>query len=117
MEKLDYVRMQADRTILATGLYENTHARALVEPGRQYAVYVHHGQRGQKHADYCYAVTPGEHVLEIGLWIPEGRYQAEWIHPESGEVMEQITVDHPGSVMELRSPVYQVDIALQILRQ
>lgn len=114
IEGFDFIRMKADKSIIASGVYEDAHARVLAEPGRQYAVYVHHGKRHIKNNDGSYGVTEGTYELQLGLWIPEGRYVIEWILPTTGEVLEKNTVAHPGTRMELKSPEYSVDMALKI---
>lgn len=114
MNRFDIAKMKADKSIIASGAYENIHIRALVEPGRQYAVYAHHGKRGMKYDDSGYEVVPGVHELKVGLWIPEGRYNVEWVKPQTGEILERDLVDHFSSIMQIKSPGYSVDIALSI---
>ena len=116
MESFDLVPMMADKSIVAKGLYEDAHYRVLAEEGRQYAVYIHHGKRGRKYLDTAYEAVESAHELQLGLWIPEGRYAVEWILPEKGMVLENKTVEHAGGVMELISPQYNLDIALSIKR-
>ena len=104
-------------TILAKGFYDDVHARALVETGEQYAVYIHRGRHAK---DTCYRVSEADSTIrysdEIGLWIPAGRYTQAWIKPETGETLETQIIDHTGPLLELKSPEYSLDIALRILK-
>lgn len=115
MESFDLPKMSADRGVLAKGVYEDAHFRALVEEGRQYAIYVHHGKRNRKSADTGYEAVEGEHELQLGLWIPKGKYTVEWVLPETGAVLEKKAVEHSCGIMKLNSPVYSIDIALKIM--
>lgn len=75
-------------------------ARALVEAGRAYAIYVRGG-------------TQAELVLEL----PAGDYRAEWINPRTGRTDKQESFTHRGGPKTLASPAYVEDIALRVRRQ
>lgn len=72
-------------------------ARAFVEPGRAYAIYVRGGTQA---------------TLELAL--PAGKYRAEWINTKTGAVDKKEGFQHNGGTKQLSSPPYQADIGLRI---
>lgn len=114
MNGLDFVRMSPDRNLIAAGLPDGASARALAEPGRQYAVYVHHGRvmAGFKPG---YAVDARKHYLQLELRLAPGAYEASWINPRNGRVERQESFTHSEGVRLLASPAYQEDIALKLV--
>lgn len=95
----DFVRMRPDEAVVKGGLPAKGRARALSEPGEQYALYLFGGPAAR---------------LELAL--PKGRYRAEWLDPSSGKVLRASDVTAAGPVTELPSPGYAADIALRVLR-
>ena len=96
----DFVRMKPDTAVIRGGLPEKAKAYALVEPGKQYAIYVFGG--------------PG---VTLQLDLPAGDYHAEWLNPVTGQVIQKVDLQHAGGVTLLKSPEYDPDIALQIRKQ
>ncbi len=74
-------------------------ARALAEPGRQYAVYVRGG-------------TAATLVLDL----PAGEYRAEWVNPRTGKVDRAEDVRHAGGEHTFNAPDYAEDAALRVKR-
>jgi hypothetical protein len=95
----DFVRMAPSNGVIVGGLPGGVPARALVEPGQQYAIYLNGGTQAN---------------LQIDL--PSLTYQADWVNTRTGNVDGTETFDHAGGVRTLSSPVYSGDIALRILR-
>jgi hypothetical protein len=95
----DFVRMKPDGAVVKGGLPPKGRARALSEPGRQYAVYLFGGPQAN-----------------LALALPPGRYQAEWVSPTSGKVLKAEAVTAAGPVTELRSPAFDPDVALRVTR-
>ncbi|HUS90749.1 MAG TPA: hypothetical protein VM695_02825 [Phycisphaerae bacterium] len=96
---LDFVKMRPDNAVIAGGVPEKATARALVEPGRQYAVYVRGGSRA-----------------DLKLVLPKGRYKAEWVNTKTGRVDKAETFAHDGGPRVVGSPKYEADVALRIGR-
>jgi hypothetical protein len=90
-------------------------ARALAEPGRQYAIYIHHG-RVVKDAQPQYLVDASWHSTRLGLRLPPAEYKAEWIDTKTGRCAREESFDHKGEQKMLQSPHYREDIALRIQR-
>ena len=92
----DFVRMQPDNASLRS-VPPNVRARALVEPGRQYAVYL-------------FGNAPGNLILAL----PAGRYAVQWINPLTGAIEREQHLIHPGGDCTLAIPPRQQDIALRM---
>ncbi len=60
--------MKPDNSIIKSGLPNHAHARALVEPRKQYAIYVFGGPQANLELD-----------------IPAGTYHVQWLHPFTGQ--------------------------------
>jgi len=107
MDGLDLVSMRPDNSVIKGGhiiapLTGNppeakATARALVAPGRTYAIYIRGGTQA---------------VLDLAL--PAGKYQAEWINTKTGTVDKKEDFQHGGGTKRLASPAYQEDIALRV---
>jgi len=95
----DFIKMKPDNSIIKDGIPEKATARALVQKGRAYAVYINGGSKAQ---------------LQVEL--PSGKYAAEGINTKTGKTDKNETFDHPGGNRTVKSPKYQDDIALRILR-
>jgi hypothetical protein len=107
----DFLKMRPDKTFVAGGLEtSNTYWRAISEPGKQYALYVHHSRERRG----SYLVAPGEYHEELRLNLPAGHFQADWVNPANGAVLRSETFSHPGGDRTLTTPLYAIDIALRI---
>ncbi len=95
LHSFDFLRMGPDAEVVLHA--PNALAYCLSEPGRQYAVYLR-----------------GTGPTDLRLNLPEGHYRVQWISPESGAVLGAETLAHPGGETVLRSPTFQVDIALDL---
>jgi len=99
INSFDFIKMKPDNSIIKGGIPEKATARALVENGRAYAIYINGGNEAQ---------------LQVEL--PKGKYAADWINTKTGKSDKKESFDHPGGNRALKSPQYQDDIALQIIR-
>lgn len=96
IDGFDFVRMKPDDGIVRS-VPPKARARALVEAGRQYAVYICGGTQG--------AMT---------LSLPPGRYVAQWVNPLTGAIEREQTLTHPGGDCALGVPPHEHDIALRV---
>jgi len=81
-------------------------AFALVEPGRQYAIYV--CQRGNE--------PPAQAgTAQFALDLPAGGYQLHWISPQSGAIVQQEEFEHPGGARPMTSPSFIGDVAARLV--
>jgi hypothetical protein len=109
MDGLDFVHMKPDNAVIRGGRVTaaltgnpaeaRVTARALVEPGKVYAVYVRGGSRA-----------------ELTLDLPAGSYKAEWIDTKTGAAAGAEGFEHGGGTKALASPEYAEDIALRVTR-
>ena len=100
LHAFNLLKMKPDQAILKGGLPQGTAARALVESGKQYAVFL----RGGKQAD-------------LVLDLPAGTYKAEWVNTKTGAVAKSEPFTHGGGPKTLASPPYDADIALRVLAE
>jgi hypothetical protein len=97
MKSFDFVRMKPDRTVVKSGVPEKGRVQALVEPGRQYALYL-----------------KGAPLSSLSLALPPGGYRAEWINVITGEVHARADLRHPGGDASLTAPDGVQEVALRI---
>ena len=107
----DFVRMAPDKSFLVSGVSSPEYHRAISEPGKQYALYIHHSS---PKLDGAYTVMPGEYREDLVINLPAGRYRADWVKPATGEVLQTATFTHNGGIRTLTTPKYEVDLALRI---
>jgi hypothetical protein len=109
--------MLPDTTVIAGGKPEGTISRAISEPGRQYAIYLHNSvaTRGKNR----YEVSEVERTLDLTVDLPPGGYRLEWIRPADLAVVQRQTISkHPGGKAILsKSPAYREDIAIRITKR
>ncbi|MBI3684084.1 MAG: hypothetical protein HY235_27235 [Acidobacteria bacterium] len=113
MSRFDYIRMRPDATVVTGGVPEGASARVLAEPGRAYALYVHHGR---VMADYRprSIVRTSRQRATLTLQLPPGSYTANWWDPKAGRITQTETFSHSGSGKALASPEYTEDVALEV---
>jgi hypothetical protein len=111
LESFDFIKMRPDKGFVVNGVPAGAYCRAISEPGRQYAVYLHHSTGGRGGA---YTVTPGKYTERLKVSLPAGRYRAEWVEPATGSVLRSDTFEHGGGERTLTTPEHAVDVALGI---
>ena len=99
INSFNFVRMTPDSSVIKGGIPDKATARALVEKGRAYAIYINGGSQAQ---------------LQVEL--PKGKYTAEWVNTKTGEIDKKETFDHTSGNRTLASPKYEDDIVLRVLR-
>jgi len=99
INSFDFIKMKPDNSVIKGGVPEKATARALVENGKAYAIYINGGSE-----------------VQLQIELPKGKYTAEWINTKTGKTDKQESLDHSGGNRTLQSPNYEDDIALRILR-
>jgi len=99
INSFDFIRMKPDNSVIKGGVPNGATARALVEHGRAYAIYIKEG-------------TQANLVVEL----PKGTYRVEWLNPRTGQIEKSERLQHAGGNATLPSPQYSEDIALRIVR-
>jgi hypothetical protein len=94
---------------------EGASVRALEEPGKVYAVYIHHG-RVVKDGKPRFQVDESPASRQVTLQLPRGSYTAVWRDTRSGLDVktEKLMVTGSREEARLTSPVYAEDIALVV---
>ena len=96
IDGFDFLRMKPDNGVLRG---EHPRARALVETGKAYAIYL-----------------SGGNGAKLQIELPAGSYKTEWINTKTGNVDRAETFQHSGGERTLVAPNYVEDIALRIRR-
>jgi hypothetical protein len=99
INRFDFIKTKPDSSVIKGGIPDKATARALVDKGRAYAIYINGGSKAK-----------------LLVELPEGKYTAEWINTKTGKTDKNEKFDHPGGERTLESPEYEDDIALRILR-
>jgi hypothetical protein len=113
MYSFEFIKMRRDKNFVADGLPSGTYHRALSEPGKQYALYIHHSSDVRSGS---YLAVPGTYKEKRTLRMEAGSYSADWVNPASGAIVSSEKFKHEGGSRTLVTPVYTVDIALRIKR-
>ena len=110
----DFVRMTPDNSVIRKVSPELS-ARALVERGKAYAVYIH-VPIPRKPKDIQKRI--GKSIeARLVLDLPAGKYLSEWLNTKTGEVEKREMLNHNGGEKKLGSPEFSEDVALRVLSQ
>jgi len=112
LEGFDFIRMTPGNEVIKSAEPELT-TYALVERGRQYAVYLHVPlpKNPKRISDHL----RDDVQAAMSIDLPKGNYKAEWIDTKTGRVTEAETFNHNGGQRRLKSPKFANDVALRIL--
>ncbi len=97
MRTFDFARMKPDAGVVKSGVPAKGRVQALVEPGRQYAIYLQ-----------------GRPLTEVTLALPAGTYEAEWIDVITGNTAGRTRLSHTRGDAGLAVPAGRDEIALQL---
>jgi hypothetical protein len=115
VEQHAFERMRQDRKVVTAGTPAESVWRAISEPGKQYAIYIHHSSHAEGRRSYLPSTRTI--ALELTLNLPRESYKIDWIAPASGAVLRTDSIEAPaeGSLKLRPSPEHSADIALRIL--
>jgi hypothetical protein len=120
MNGFEFARMAPRADVVSIADAGDLTARALVDEGRQYAIYLAFADTGRaKGVDPMRAratATLPERRVDVAVMLPPGRYDATWVSPLSGQAVLRESVAHAGGTRTLRSPAFTADVALRIVR-
>lgn len=113
LTSFDFVRMKPDKAFVTEGPAKGAYWRALADPGRQYALYLH---RSSDRRTGSYEATPGDYQENLSVALPKAAYRVEWVEPATGRVLDSSRIETEGGPKKLASPRFEVDLALRIRR-
>jgi hypothetical protein len=105
--------MKPDNSVISS-VKPKADARALVEDGKAYAIYVH--VPIEKKPKKVERFNRQHQPVTLTLHIPAGQYRAEWLNTKSGKIEKSANFDHQGGQTKFTSPPFQADIALRVVR-
>ncbi len=119
LASFDFIKMKQDKSFIAGGIPKEAFARAMSEPGKQYAFYIHHSVYGcwfwePMKMGSCYKTIKGDYRETLELEFASGRYIADWINPSTGKVIASEKLNHNGGKRIIKTPDYEVDLALRL---
>ena len=97
INSFDFIKMKPNNSVIKSGIPNNATARALVEPGSSYAIYINGGTEAK-----------------LVVALSRGVYNVEWINTKTGNVEKSESFRYAGGDRTLVSPKYTDDIALRI---
>ncbi len=97
INSLDFVRMKPDDSVIRGHFPDGATARALVQPGRAYAVYIN-----------------GNGITELSLDLAPGSYEARWVNTKTGDIERTRSFRHEEGAWAVAVPAYDDDIALRL---
>ncbi len=108
----DFVRMKPDNAVIKS-VSGGLSARALVERGKAYAIYLHVPlpNKPKRMSDHLRDKVQATLVLEL----PRGRYRADWLDVKTGKGSLSEKFTHKGGARTLKSPTFANDAALRVV--
>ena len=115
LESLAFLRLRPDRNTVRS-VEPELAWRALSEPGKAYAIYLHAPfPKNTKDTAGLAALVAQRRQARLVARLPEGRYSVEWLNPTTGQVERQEALVHSGGERTLESPEFTADIAVRIV--
>jgi len=114
LEGFDFIRMKPDISVIidvASGLLHE----ALSDPGKAYALYVYPPMTMPFSREQI--APPGQIETIITVRFPTGTYEVEWIDTKSGRTVASQSITQASEDLNLKSPLFENDIALRVLRR
>ena len=109
LESFDFIRMAPDgKSVRCTT--PGVQTRALTQPGKAYAVYLHIPPPKKAKDEDLRQSAATTVTAELVLDIPAGHYRAEWWHTKTGPVTSAGAFTHPGGEKVIGSPSFSEDI-------
>jgi len=108
----NFVGMKPDNSVISNVSPDLT-ARALVERGKAYAVYLH--VKIPKKPKDIGAIVNRKATAKLTLDLPAGDYEANWINTKTGQGEKREAFKHRGGDRKLTSPMFSADIALRVV--
>jgi hypothetical protein len=99
MYSFNFLAMAPNNGVIQGGVPSGATARALVQTGEAYAIYISGGSQAN---------------LVVNL--PANTYRAEWVNTKTGAIDKAEDLTHAGGGRTLASPAYSQDIALRVKR-
>jgi hypothetical protein len=116
IQRFDFVRMHPDETVLQSSLPQGITARALVQTGRDYLIYVRSPWQSEKNGSgHGTSFANDQIVLKIAL--PAGKFVAEWFDTGRCVSLGSKVFTHTAGVHEFSAPAFENDIALAIRKR
>ncbi len=113
LESFDFVHMKPDNSVISA-VTPTVDARALVAPGKAYAVYVHLPIPNKP--EDVEQFERERKPITMTLDLPAGEYRAEWVNTKSGQVDKLEQFRHDGGGRQCVSPKFIADVALRVIR-
>jgi len=106
MTRFDFVHMQPDSSVIIETSPKGVSARALVQSGKAYGLYLHTPAKDEVKFD--------AEQVKITLNLPAGNYRAEWVSTRTGDVEKTETFKQDAGNRTLAAPGFTDDIALAV---
>jgi hypothetical protein len=97
MHSFDFVRMHPDKSFIKSALPKGARVQALMEPGKQYALYL-----------------KGDGFGSIELDLPKDSYKLKWIDVHTGDELLAEDIEYADGKLFLVIPVGAEEVALSI---
>jgi hypothetical protein len=111
--RLDFTKMGPDNSVLRGNLPPGVTARALVKPGRDYAIYIRSGL-GQKDGQPKLKTRFAAGEIALGLALPKGAFKVEWWDTKKRAAIKTEKISGTGGALTLGVPAFEDDIALRV---
>lgn len=109
---LPFLEMAPDAEVI-TSQPQDASVRALSDPSKFYAFYLHRG-RVDSSVKPSYVVDALSRPTSLKLNLPAGDYDVAWTDTKTGAAAGSSQMTHSGGDVQLDSPAYSQDLALVI---
>ena len=110
---LDFIRMRPAADLFLDPPAEGLSGRALAEPGKSYAIYLHTGRVLNNYRPR-YAYRTDGMMAHVAINLPAGKYTVQWWSPRSGKLGAPASLSHTGGRAALLTPEFSEDLAVTL---
>jgi hypothetical protein len=108
LSEFDFLKMKPNDSILHYTFAKPATARALINEGSQYLIYINDKKAVND------SIDRDAKSLAFSIDLPKGNYTAKWINTLTGERKPFAIEKHEGGIYKLETPLFTGDIALMI---
>jgi Cellulase (glycosyl hydrolase family 5) len=118
IRQFDFVHMRPDNEVLAGGLPRGLHARALVQPGKAWLVYLQTApKRGDARGADGRKTGFADGAVSLGIKLPAGHFKVQWLDTRLCATIRSEGFSSGGGIRKLPVPAFAQDIALAVRKQ
>lgn len=115
IHQFDFIHTRPDNEVLARSPPRGLSARALVQPGKAWLIYLHTApNRGDARGADRQKTAFADGAISLGIKLPSGHFKVQWLDTRLCATIRSEEFSFGGATRELPVPAFERDIALTV---